>query len=84
MAIECIGSIDHKKLKELFDVSDKFYQDIEHLQGSLKDAIDAKAEEFGIKANVLRKATKLHYKGTFDKEKESVDEVASILDLIEK
>ena len=41
MAIECIGSIDNKKLKELFDVSDKFYQDIEHLQGSLKDAIEA-------------------------------------------
>lgn len=84
MAIELKNSEDNRKLKQLFEVSDKLLQEIEDLKGSLKDAIDAKAEEFGIKPAVLRKATRAHFKGSYEKEKESVDEVGSILDLLEK
>lgn len=84
MAIERLQSEDNKKLKRLFEEGVKTLQAIQDLRESLKDTVTAHAEELDIKPAILNKAIKAHFKDSFEKEKESVDEIGNILDLIVK
>lgn len=84
MSLESLNSEDNKKLKYLFEEGSKTLQAIEDLRGSLKDTVTAVAEEFDIKPAILNKAIKAHFKDSYVKEKESVDEVGNLLDLIGK
>lgn len=82
MAIESLKSEDNKKLKRLFEEGVKILQEIQDLRESLKDTVNAHAEELDIKPAVLNKAMKAYFKDSFTKEKETVNEVEHILDLI--
>ena len=81
MSLESLSSEDNKKLRHFFTEGKTTLQQIEDLQGGLKDTTKALAEEFGIKPTVLIKALKASFKDSFQKDKEAVDEVENILHL---
>ena len=67
------------KLKQLMSESISVMTEVEVLTGGLNDTIAAIAEEMNIKPNLLKKAIKMAQKRDFDKAREDLDIIESIL-----
>jgi hypothetical protein len=67
------------KLKQLITESISVNTEIDTLRGGLNDTIAAVAEEMQLKPNLLKKAVKMAQKRDFDKAREDLDIIESIL-----
>lgn len=70
---------ERTKLKQLMSESMSVMTEVEVLTGGLNDTISAIAEEMNIKPNLLKKAIKMAQKRDFDKAREDLDIIESIL-----
>jgi len=70
---------ERTKLKQLMSESMSVMTEVEVLTGGLNDTIAAIAEEMNIKPNLLKKAIKMAQKRDFDKAREDLDIIESIL-----
>lgn len=67
------------KLKELVKEAVSVITEIETLNGGLNDTISSVAEELQIKPSALKKAIKFIYKGDYDRARDDLDTIESIL-----
>jgi hypothetical protein len=70
---------ERSKLKQLITEAISVTTEVETLQGGLNDTIAAVAEEMQIKPNLLKKAVKMAQKRDFDKARDELDIIESIL-----
>lgn len=67
------------KLVQLFREGSTVIQEVEDLQGGLKDTVRAIAEEMQIKPAVLNRAIKIAHKGEFSRHSEDYSVLEDIL-----
>jgi transposase-like protein len=79
MATRNFSSEERTKLKQLMSESMSVMTEVEVLTGGLNDTIAAIAEEMNIKPNLLKKAIKMAQRRDFDKAREDLDIIESIL-----
>jgi hypothetical protein len=79
MATRNFSAEERTKLKQLMSESISVMTEVEVLTGGLNDTIAAIAEEMMIKPNLLKKAIKMAQKRDFDKAREDLDMIESIL-----
>jgi transposase-like protein len=79
MATRNFSAEERTKLKQLMSESMSVMTEVEVLTGGLNDTIAAIAEEMNIKPNLLKKAIKMAQKRDFDKAREDLDIIESIL-----
>jgi len=79
MATRNFSAEERTKLKQLMSESMSVMTEVEVLTGGLNDTISAIAEEMNIKPNLLKKAIKMAQKRNFDKAREDLDIIESIL-----
>lgn len=82
MSIESLTSEDNKKLRHVIEEGIKITQAITDLRDSLKDTVKAVAEELDIKPATLNRAIKVAYKESINDDKDQVNEVENILQLV--
>ena len=70
---------ERTKLKQLITEAISVTTEVETLQGGLNDTIAAVAEEMNLKPNLLKKAVKMAQKRDFDKARDELDIIESIL-----
>lgn len=70
---------ERTKLKQLITEAISVTTEIETLNGGLNDTIAAVAEEMQLKPNLLKKAVKMAQKRDFDKARDELDIIESIL-----
>jgi len=70
---------ERTKLKQLITEAIGVTTEVETLQGGLNDTIAAIAEEMQLKPNLLKKAVKMAMKRDYDKAREDLDIIESIL-----
>ena len=70
---------ERTKLNQLITESISVTTEIETLQGGLNDTISAIAEEMQIKPTLLKKAVKMAMKRDYDKAREDLDIIETIL-----
>lgn len=70
---------ERTKLKQLMTESISVMTEVEVLTGGLNDTISAIAEEMNIKPSLLKRAIKMAQKRDFDKAREDLDIIESIL-----
>jgi len=70
---------ERSKLKQLITEAISVTTEVETLTGGLNDTIAAVAEEMQIKPNLLKKAVKMAQKRDFDKARDELDIIESIL-----
>ena len=73
------SSEERTKLKQLITEAISVTTEIETLNGGLNDTIAAVAEEMQLKPNLLKKAVKMAQKRDFDKARDELDIIESIL-----
>lgn len=79
MANRNFSAEERTKLKQLMTESISVMTEVEVLTGGLNDTIAAIAEEMNIKPSLLKKAIKMAQKRDFDKAREDLDIIESIL-----
>lgn len=79
MATRNFSAEERTKLKQLMTESISVMTEVEVLTGGLNDTISAIAEEMNIKPSILKKAIKMAQKRDFDKAREDLDIIESIL-----
>lgn len=79
MATRNFSAEERTKLKQLMSESISVMTEVEVLTGGLNDTIAAIAEEMNIKPSILKKAIKMAQKRDFDKAREDLDIIESIL-----
>jgi transposase-like protein len=79
MATRNFSAEERTKLKQLMSESISVMTEVEVLTGGLNDTIAAIAEEMNIKPTLLKKAIKMAQKRDFDKAREDLDIIESIL-----
>ena len=70
---------ERNKLKTLIKEAIGIQMEVETLTGGLNDTVKAIAEEMQIKPNVLKRAIKMAYSKDFDRVRDDIDLVESIL-----
>jgi transposase-like protein len=75
---------ERAKLKNLMTEAIGVMSEIEVLSGGLNDTISAIADEMQIKPGVLKKAVKMAQKQDFDKARDDLDLIESILNSTDK
>ena len=70
---------ERNKLKTLIKEAIGIQMEVETLTGGLNDTVKAIADEMQIKPNVLKRAIKMAYSKDFDRVREDIDLVESIL-----
>ena len=70
---------ERNKLKQLITEAISVTTEVETLQGGLNDTIAAVAEEMNPKPNLLKKAVKMAQKRDFDKARDELNIIESIL-----
>jgi len=78
------GPEEKQKLEKLINEGSAVLQEIEDLQGSLKDTVKAVAEELQVKPAIINKAIKLAHKGNWSSHNEDWMEVEAILDITKR
>jgi len=73
------SSEERSKLKQLITEAISVTTEVETLTGGLNDTIAAVAEEMQLKPNLLKKAVKMAQKRDFDKARDELDIIESIL-----
>ena len=79
MATRNFSAEERTKLNQLMSESISVMTEVEVLTGGLNDTIAAIAEEMNIKPSILKKAIKMAQKRDFDKAREDLDIIESIL-----
>lgn len=79
-----IKSEDIIRLKQLFQEGCQVLQEVEDLKGGLNETIKAIAEELEIKPGQLAKAIRLAHKQSFGEERDKLDEIEDLLDIVGK
>jgi len=79
MSLDTLSSEEKTKLKNVIDQGMKVLQEIEDLNGGLKDTVKAVADELSIKPALLSRALKAAYKASIATDKEDFDTVEEIL-----
>ena len=82
MSIESLSSEDNAKLRHAFEVGIKTTQQIKDLRDSLRDTIKAVAEDLMIEAKDLTKAIQVAVKDNIAEQREQVDNIELILQLV--
>jgi len=72
------------KLKQLVKEGIAVYEEIETLQGGLKDTVKALAEELELKPSLLTKAIKTAYKSTLEQTNNENEELNHIMQVMGK
>ena len=75
---------ERNKLKTLIKEAIGVHMEVETLTGGLKDTVKAIADEMQIKPAVLNRAIKSAYKRDFDKARDDIDMIESILNSTDK
>jgi hypothetical protein len=75
---------ERAKLKSLFTESLGVMTEIEVLSGGLNDTISAIADEMQIKPSLLKKAIKMAQKRDYDRARDDLDMIESILNSTDK
>ena len=70
---------ERNKLKTLIKEAISVHMEVETLSGGLKDTVKAIADEMQIKPAVLNRAIKSAYKRDFDRARDDIDMIESIL-----
>ena len=70
---------ERNKLKTLIKEAIGVHMEVETLSGGLKDTVKAIADEMQIKPAVLNRAIKSAYKRDFDRARDDIDMIESIL-----
>ena len=78
------NSEEKAKLTQVVNEGLTVMQEVEDLQGGLKDTVKAVAEEMQIKPAVLSKAIRTAYKADFHKHSQDLSELENILATIGK
>lgn len=84
MSVRNFNPEERAKLKSLFTESLGVMTEIEVLTGGLNDTITAIADEMQIKPTLLKKAIKMAQKRDFDKVRDDLDLIESILNSTDK
>jgi len=84
MSVRNFNPEERAKLKSLMTESMGVMTEIEVLTGGLNDTISAIAEEMQIKPALLKKAIKMAQKRDFDKARDDLDMIESILNSTDK
>ena len=84
MSVRNFNPEERAKLKSLMTESMGVMTEIEVLSGGLNDTISAIAEEMQIKPGLLKKAIKMAQKRDFDKARDDLDMIESILNSTDK
>lgn len=78
------GPEEKAKLEKLILEGSLVLQEIQDLQGGLKDTVKAVAEELEIKTAVINKAIKIAHKGNWQDFNADWEEIEAILDVTKK
>lgn len=82
--VRTFTSEEKAKLNQLIREGSTVLQEVEDLQGSLKDTVGAVAEELQIKPGVLKKAIAIAHKGTFGQQADDHSMLENILGAVGK
>lgn len=75
---------ERAKLKQLITEAISITTEVETLQGGLNDTISAVGEEMQIKPSVLKRAIKMAQKRDYNKARDDLDMIESILNSTDK
>jgi len=84
MTVRTFNSEEKAKLNQLIREGSTVLQEVEDLQGSLKDTVRAVAEELQIKSSVLKKAIAIAHKGNFSQQADDHSMLENILGAVGK
>jgi transposase-like protein len=84
MATRNFNAEEKAKLKNLIGEASTVMTEIETLQEGLNDTVTHIAEEMEIKPSLLKKAIKMAQKRDFDKARDDLDTIESILNATDK
>jgi len=79
MSDRTYGAEEKAKLERLVQEGVTVMQEIEDLQGGLKDTVKAVAEELDIKASLINKAIKIGLKRDWDKHADAYDDLETLV-----
>ncbi len=79
MSDRTYGAEEKAKLERLVQEGVTVLQEIEDLQGGLKDTVKAVAEELDIKPSLINKAIKIAQKGDWDKHADAFDDLETLV-----
>ena len=84
MSDRVYGQEEKAKLERLVKEGVTVLQEIEDLQGGLKETVKAVAEELQIKPSILNKALRIAYKSEFQQEQQDHETLETILTTVGK
>jgi division protein CdvB (Snf7/Vps24/ESCRT-III family) len=73
---------DIARLKQLVNEGCQVLQEVEDLNGGLKETVKSIAEEMDLKPAQLNKAIRVAYKASLQEEKDKLTEIEDILDAV--
>jgi hypothetical protein len=79
MSDRTYGAEEKAKLERLVQEGVTVMQEIEDLQGGLKDTVKAVAEELDIKASLINKEIKIGLKRDWDKHADAYDDLETLV-----
>ena len=79
MSDRTYGAEEKAKLERLVQEGVTVMQEIEDLQGGLKDTVKAVAEELDIKPSLINKAIKIALKRDWDKHADAFDDLETLV-----
>ena len=79
MSDRTYGAEEKAKLERLVQEGVTVMQEIEDLQGGLKDTVKAVAEELDIKPSLINKAIKISLKRDWDKHADAYDDLETLV-----
>lgn len=81
--IQSLNTEEQAKLRRVVDAGVSTLQRIADEKEAMNDLVKTQAEELGIPAKVINDAIKAKYKSSFEDMKQHVDDVGTVLTLIE-
>ena len=79
MSARTYGPEEQAKLKRIIDEGSNVLQEVEDLNGGLKDTVKAVAEELEVKPALINKAIKIAHKGEWSKYSEAFDSLENLI-----
>jgi hypothetical protein len=80
MPLETLDIEAKRKLEQFFASANKVFQEVEDLNGGLKDTAKAIAEELNVKPAEVMKAAKINYKNSLSDEEDKMETVRTLLE----
>lgn len=79
MALESLDIESKRKLEQFFASASNVFQEVEDLNGGLKDTAKSLAEELNVKPGEIMKAAKINYKNALADEEDKMETVRTLL-----